>query len=80
MATPTPEQVYKALLNGNDDLFLLDNLVSTGEAAFNLIHSTELDGDMKYVFFELEKRFQFYATLVLQLYGTQPDQRLRHAG
>ncbi|MCX6316108.1 MAG: hypothetical protein NTW29_02370 [Bacteroidetes bacterium] len=64
MATPNPQRVYEALLNGNKDLFLLDNLISTGKAVFCFLRAADLDDEMKYAFFELEKRFHFYASLL----------------
>jgi hypothetical protein len=62
--TPTPAQVLEALLDGNEDLFLLDNLISTGNAIIRFIWLTDLDDDVKNAFFELEKRFRLYATLM----------------
>lgn len=80
MVTPTPQQVYNALLNGNNDLLLIENLVSTGEAAFSFIRTTDLDDDVKYAFFELEKRFQFFAKLVFLVYGDRSGRAgVKHA-
>jgi hypothetical protein len=61
---PTPEQVVKALLAGNKEFFLLDELIATGEAIFNLIRLADADSDLKYTAFQLEKRFTFYASLI----------------
>lgn len=61
---PTPAQVIDALLDDNEDLFLLDNLIATGEAVFTLIWLSEIDERLKQIFFQLEKRFNFYAKLV----------------
>ncbi|MCX6318499.1 MAG: hypothetical protein NTW29_14500 [Bacteroidetes bacterium] len=61
---PTPERIREALLAGNNDLFLLDNLIATGNAIIHFIYLTPLDGPTKYAFFELEKRFRMYAELL----------------
>jgi hypothetical protein len=61
---PTPAQVIEALLYDNEDLFLLDNLIATGEALFSLIWLSEIDERVKQIAFQLEKRFNFYATLL----------------
>ncbi|MCX6318600.1 MAG: hypothetical protein NTW29_15005 [Bacteroidetes bacterium] len=60
----TPQQLLEALLDGNNDLLLLDNLIAAGEAAFHIIYNSTLDDDMKQVTFQVEKRFQLYATLL----------------
>ncbi|MCX6319538.1 MAG: hypothetical protein NTW29_19835 [Bacteroidetes bacterium] len=61
---PTPEQIMKALQDGNRELNLLDELIATSEAAFSLIRFTDVDYELKHSFLQLEKRFGFYARLL----------------
>ncbi|MCX6316869.1 MAG: hypothetical protein NTW29_06245 [Bacteroidetes bacterium] len=64
MTRPTPAQVMEALLDGNEDLFIVDNLISTGKAIIYVAQRGKLDADGKYALFELEKRFLFYARML----------------
>jgi hypothetical protein len=61
---PTPEQIAKALLAGNKEFFLLDELIATGEAVFSLIRLTDVSTELKNTAYQLERRFDFYASLI----------------
>ncbi|MCX6319585.1 MAG: hypothetical protein NTW29_20070 [Bacteroidetes bacterium] len=61
---PTHQQLLEALLDGNDDLLLLDNLIDAGEAAFHVIYHSAMEDHLKLVSFQIEKRFKLYATLL----------------
>jgi hypothetical protein len=63
MTQPTPAQVMDALLNGNNDLFVVDNLIATGKAIIHFVSTSDLDADWKYSLHELEQRFLLYARL-----------------
>jgi hypothetical protein len=64
---PNLQQLLEALLDDNEDLLLLDNLISIGEATFLLVSHSGIKADLQCVFFQLEKRFRLYARLL------QPD-------
>lgn len=61
---PSAEAIKKALMPDNEPLDPLDELIATGEAAFQLIRFSEMDMHVKCAFFQLEKQFAFYANLV----------------
>ncbi|MCX6319647.1 MAG: hypothetical protein NTW29_20380 [Bacteroidetes bacterium] len=45
MTTPTPKQVMEAMLDGNNDFFVVDNLISTGKAIIHFAYTSELDAE-----------------------------------
>jgi hypothetical protein len=61
---PNPDQIKKALLPNDEQLFALDELIATGEAVFSLIRFSEMDKDFKEAFYRLEKHFMFYSNLM----------------
>ncbi|MCX6319714.1 MAG: hypothetical protein NTW29_20715 [Bacteroidetes bacterium] len=63
MTRPTPAQVKEALLNGNNDLFVVDNIIATSKAIIHFVSISDLDADWKYSLHELEQRFLLYARL-----------------
>ncbi|MCX6318616.1 MAG: hypothetical protein NTW29_15085 [Bacteroidetes bacterium] len=60
---PTPKQVMDALLNGNNDLFVVDNIISSAKAIIHFVSTSDLDADWKYSLHELEQRFLLYARI-----------------
>ncbi|MCX6316268.1 MAG: hypothetical protein NTW29_03200 [Bacteroidetes bacterium] len=63
MTRPTPQQVLQALLDGNEDLFIVDNIISTAKAILYVAQTGKLSTEGKYTLFELEKRLLFYVRL-----------------
>jgi hypothetical protein len=61
---PTPEEVMKALLADGEPLDPLEGLKATGDAVFALIRFSDVDCYVKNAFYQLEKQFLFYSTLM----------------
>ncbi|MCX6319888.1 MAG: hypothetical protein NTW29_21595 [Bacteroidetes bacterium] len=71
---PTPAQVMEALLDGNNDLFVVDNIISSAKAFMHIVNTAEFDGDWKYTLFELEKSFLLYTRIWESVTTAAPTQ------
>jgi hypothetical protein len=61
---PTIEQILKALLPGDVPPDPLGELITTGQAVFTFIRQSKMKPSLKEAFYELEKKFVFYATIL----------------
>lgn len=57
------EELKASLLPGHHLNYPIEELIATGEAAFEFIRNAEMDVDMKNAFYQLEKQFSFYKNL-----------------
>jgi len=57
------EEIKASILPSHHLNCPMDELIATGEAAFEFIRNAEMDVDMKNAFYQLEKQFSFYKNL-----------------
>ena len=61
----TPEEVKQSLMPTHELRRPLEELIATGEAVFEFIKRSELKKSTKSAFYQLEKQFEFYKSLLL---------------
>lgn len=57
------EELKASFLPGHHLNYPIEELIATGEAAFEFIRNADMDVDMKNAFYQLEKQFSFYKNL-----------------
>lgn len=57
------EELKASILPSHHLNYPVEELIATGEAAFEFIRNAEMDVNMKNAFYQLEKQFSFYKNL-----------------
>jgi len=59
------EELKESILPSHNLNYPIEELIATGEAAFEFIRNAEMEVEMKNAFYQLEKQFIFYRNLCL---------------
>lgn len=59
------EELKQSILPSHNLNYPIEELIATGEAAFEFIRNAEMEVEMKNAFYQLEKQFSFYKNLCL---------------
>jgi len=57
------EELKQSILSSHYLNYPIEELIATGEAAFEFIRNAEMEVEMKNAFYRLEKQFSFYKNL-----------------